>query len=263
MTSIDVANARSCIVKKANELIQQSRFSLTLMQQKIVLYLISQIRANDTDFKEYQFSITNFCDICGIDVSGGRVYEMVKDAIDEITKKQVWITLENGKETNVRWIEKAYLDKKNSTISIRLDKDMKPFLLQLQNNFTKYELFWTLQFKRKYSVRLYELINSIHYHPLAPYEKTYKLEELRRLLDAETYNTYQTFKMRVLNPAIEEVNAYSDKIVKYYPIKNGKSVESIKLIISSKETAEIWNLRVAQEREMNGFLKEEKEKAQL
>ena len=52
---------RDRYVVKANELIQKSRFNLTLQQQKIVLYLISQIERNDKEFKLYSFSIQQFC----------------------------------------------------------------------------------------------------------------------------------------------------------------------------------------------------------
>ena len=44
-------------VRKANELIQKSRFSLSLQQQKIILYLISKIQPTDTEFHEYKFEI--------------------------------------------------------------------------------------------------------------------------------------------------------------------------------------------------------------
>ena len=46
-------DARKHLVIKANDLIQKSRFSLTLQQQKIVLYLISQIHPNDTELLVY------------------------------------------------------------------------------------------------------------------------------------------------------------------------------------------------------------------
>jgi hypothetical protein len=58
-------------VVKANDLIQKSRFSLSLLQQKIVLYLISQISTFDTDFKLYEFDIREFCQVCGIDFDNG------------------------------------------------------------------------------------------------------------------------------------------------------------------------------------------------
>lgn len=42
---------RNKTVTKANDLIQKSRFNLSLQQQKIVLYLISQVTPFDEDFK--------------------------------------------------------------------------------------------------------------------------------------------------------------------------------------------------------------------
>ena len=238
-----VSDLRLRTVVKANELIQRSRFSLSLQQQKIVLYLISQIMPYDEDFKTYEFSIPEFCRVCGIDETSGKNYQDLKTAIKEIADKSVWIETEDGRETLVRWISKPYINKKSGTIQICLDSDMKPYLLQLKKNFTQYELLWTLNFKSKYSTRLYELIKSIHFHELENYERIFSLDDLRRMLGAEKYKTYQTFKTRVLNPAVEEINAFSDKNVSYEPIKNGRAVAKIRLSIGTKETIERLRLQ--------------------
>ena len=50
-----ILDVRHKTVVKANDLIQKSRFSLSVQQQKIVLYLISQITQFDTEFKLYDF----------------------------------------------------------------------------------------------------------------------------------------------------------------------------------------------------------------
>lgn len=241
---------RDRYVVKANELIQKSRFNLTLQQQKIVLYLISQIERNDKEFKLYSFSIQQFCKVCGINYTSGKNYNDLKEAIKEIAQKVLWIRLPNGKETTVRWIEKAYIDRNTGTIEIRLDEDMKPYLLQLRDNFTQYELVWTLQFNSKYSIRLYELIKSIHYHDLDPYERTYDIDELKRLLDAETYKTYQHFKDRALQVAVDEINSTSDKLVSFVPIKDGRAVKKIRLHIESKDQCERIKLRKAIEQDL-------------
>ena len=234
---------RDRYVVKANELIQKSRFNLTLQQQKIVLYLISQIERNDKEFKLYSFSIQQFCKVCGINYTSGKNYNDLKEAIKEIAQKVLWVMLPNGKEATIRWIEKAYIDRNTGTIEIRLDEDMKPYLLQLKDNFTQYELVWTLKFNSKYTIRLYELIKSIHYHELDPYERTYDIDELKRLLDAEVYKTYQHFKDRALQIAVDEINSTSDKLVSFTPIKNGRAVKKILLHIESKETGERIRLR--------------------
>lgn len=241
---------RDRYVVKANELIQKSRFNLTLQQQKIVLYLISQIERNDKEFKLYSFSIQQFCKVCGINYTSGKNYNDLKEAIKEIAQKVLWIRLPNGKEATVRWIEKAYIDRNTGTIEIRLDEDMKPYLLQLRDNFTQYELVWTLQFNSKYSIRLYELIKSIHYHDLDPYERTYDIDELKRLLDAETYKTYQHFKDRALQVAVDEINSTSDKLVSFVPIKDGRAVKKIRLHIESKDQGERIKLRKAIEQDL-------------
>lgn len=242
--------ARSRVVTKANELIQRSRFSLSLQQQKIVLYLISQVTPYDDDFKLYEFNIQDFCRVCGIDVTSGKNYEDLKTAIKEIRDKSIWVTLEDGRQTTLAWIEKPYIDEGSGTVQIRLDKDMKPFLLQLKENFTSYELIWTLHFKSKYTIRLYELIKSIHFHELEVYEREYSLDELKRILGAETYRTYQTFKVRVLLPAIEQINTQSDKNVTYVPIKKGRMVDRIRFTISSKDSLEALKIRSAIEKEL-------------
>lgn len=250
---MEKTNPLNEMVVKANDFIQKSRFSLSLLQQKIVLYLISQIQPWDEDFKLYEFSIKDFCSVCGIEQSSGRNYQMLRNAIKEIADKSVWVYLEDSaKYTLVRWIEKPYIDERSGIIQIKLDKDMKPFLLQLQGNYTQYELGWTLQFKRKYSIRLYELAKSIHYNDLEVYEKTYHIDELRQLLDAENYTTWQTFKTRALEPAIEEINLYSDKEIEYEPITYGKTVGHIKLRISTKEAVERLRLRLEQNKEKEG-----------
>lgn len=247
MENKDLTLERSKMIVKANDLIQKSRFDLSLLQQKVVLYLIAQIKPQDEDFKLYEFSISEFCRMCGIEIKSGRNYAMLKSTIKEIADKSMWVTLESGKETLIRWIEKPYINEKSGTIQIRLDKDIKPYLLHLQNNFTKYELFWTLQFKKKYSVRLYELIKSLHYNEDEDYQKVYELEDLRVLMGAEKYTTWQTFKTRALEPAIEEINLTSDKVLEYETITYGKVVARVKFKISSKGILEQKRLRIAQE----------------
>ena len=75
-------------VVKANDLIQKSRFDLSLLQQKVVLYLISQIKPWDEDFTLYEFSIKEFCKVCGIEEKSGRNYQMLKSTIKEIADKR-------------------------------------------------------------------------------------------------------------------------------------------------------------------------------
>lgn len=234
---------RNKTVVKANELIQQSRFNLSLQQQKIVLYLISQISPHDEEFKLYEFSIAEFCRVCGIEVENGKNYQNLKQSIKDIADKSLWVHLDEDEETLLRWIEKPYINKKSGVIKIRLDNDMKPFLLQLKKNFTQYELIYTLHFKSKYTIRLYELLKSIHFHELETYTRKYAIDDIRRIFGAENYIEYRDFKRRVLEPSIREINDYSDKVVSYEEIKVGRRVSGIQFTITTKSPVERLQVR--------------------
>lgn len=237
-------------VRKSNELIQKSRFNLSLQQQKIILFLISQITPYDEEFKTYHFNIIEFCNICGIDIKGGKSYEELKDNIKAIADKSMWITLPDNKnkETLFRWIEAPVIEKNSGIIELKLNQALKPYLIQLRENFTQYDIVFTLLFKSKYSIRLYELIKSIHYDEDKTFTREFTIDELKALIGAETYKTYQDFKRYALNPAIDEINKTSDKTITYTPIKRGRKFEIIRLTISTKETIERMKVRVIAEK---------------
>jgi plasmid replication initiation protein len=232
-------------VVKANTLIQKSRFSLTAQQQKIVLFIISQIEPYDEEFKLYEFKITEFCRVCGIEPKGD-IYSLLKSQIKVISDKSLWIELEDGHETLVRWIEKPYIDKKSGTVKIKIDEDMKPYLLQLKERFTEYDLIYTLNFKSKYSIRLYEYLKSIHYRKLKPYSQTMAIDKFQKMLDSN-YEDFKDFHTRVLKPAQKEINTYSDIHFEYELIKEGRKVVAITISIETKEVIE--RMRITSENE--------------
>lgn len=228
-------------VVKANDLIQKSRFNLSTQQQKIVLFMISQIKPTDEDFKTYEFSISDFCRVCGIDDTSGGNYQSIKKAIKEISDKSVWLDLQDtdGTETLVRWIEQPVFKKKTGKIYLQLNSHLKPYLLQLKRNFTQYQLLWTLQFKSKYSIRLYELIRSYMFsrNPTVETTRVFELEELKKALGAENHKIYQNFRARVLLPAVQEINKNSNIWLDYETIKTGKAITHIKFYFSEEDFA--------------------------
>lgn len=228
------------LVVKHNDLIQKSKFSLSLQQQKILLYIISKIKPTDTEFQEYTFTVKEFCRVCGIeDREYKSIYEKVRQAIKDIADKSVWLNID-GTDSLLRWIEKARI--KDGVITIRLDDDMKPYLLGLKNNYTMYELVWALNFKSKYSLRLYELVKSIHYNESNVYKRVYTVEELKQLIGGESYANFTDFKRRVLEPAINEISETSDKIIEYeIKEKRGKTIYSIELKIYTLDNpVKVW-----------------------
>ena len=76
-------------VVKGNALIQQSRFSLSLIEQKTVAYICSMIKPATVETRskicpdspwqlDYTFDIQTYCKICGIDWDNGGNYAYIK-----------------------------------------------------------------------------------------------------------------------------------------------------------------------------------------
>ena len=219
-------------VVKSNNLIQKTRFQLTMQEQKIILYMISKIKPDEEDFSTLDFSISEFCKVCGMDSTSGKNYKDIKDKVKALSDKSAWVTLENGTETLIRWINKAWINKKSGTIKLRLDDDMKPYLLQLQNFFTQYELLYILAMKSQYSIRLYELLKSYEYQRK---KIIFEIDELKRILSAENYERFPDFKRKVLDIALREMNDLSDLIVTYEIIKEGRRYAKLEFSIRLKK----------------------------
>lgn len=222
---------RGQLIVKRNDFIQKARHQLSLQEQKIVLYLISHVKPNDTDFTEQVFSIAEFCRFCGMHEDSGKNYSDIKNALKSLRDRSVWIELENGSETTLSWINKATINQRSGIIRLKLDEDLKPFLLLLTEQYTLYEIRYTLAMKSQYSIRLYELLKSYAYKK----NVTFEIDELKRLLDAENHKLNGHFKNKVLDIAVREINEYTDISVEYSFQKEGRRYAHVWFSIDRKE----------------------------
>lgn len=230
-------------VVKSNDLIQKSRFKLSLQQQKVVLYLCSMIKPEDEDFRKYTIPIREFCQMCSIDGVGGRQYKAIETTLEQLRQKSYIIRLNKNLSTSVSWVSKWYLDTSANvrSVIIQLDPDMKPYLLRLKSNYTKYEYAYTLRMTHKATPRLYELLKSYHYDKLKPYDKSFDVDELRAILDAtdkDSYKQFRYFRYVVLEPAIKEINEQTDISVSLTTRKQGRTVVEVTFHIESKPGVE-------------------------
>ena len=201
-----ITNDRRYFVVKSNNIIQNCSYHLSTQEQKIILYLISKIKPTDKEFESYSFSVVEFCNIYGIDSDNGTNYSNLKSTIKSLTSKSLLVKLKKNTQSLVRWINKAKIIENSGIVEIRLDDDMKPYLLELKNNFTQYELLYTLAMKSQYSIRLYEILKSYEYKKSIIYE----VDDLKQILLAENYTLFGDFKRRVIDVAINEINSLSD-----------------------------------------------------
>jgi len=249
----NITESRNQYIAKSNTLIQRSRYSLTLQQQRILLFLISKIKPTDTADQEYTFRIGEFCKVCGITASTGDYYATVKDDLLYIRNNGFWLKLEDGRLTTVSWLNKAYIksDEDGAEITVKFDKEMMPYLFQLQRYYTQYKLKNVLSYQGKYSIRLYEIIRSYYtqrdIERMNDKEIVFSAQEIRELLLIKPiYPAWTDFEKRVIKPAVKEINLYCDEFeVTYQTKKVAHRVSMITFIINPAH----HSLRKAKRRE--------------
>ncbi len=221
---------RSLTVVKSNEMIRQGRFDLSLVEQRIVLYIVSKIKPGDTEFRTVSMSIREFCAVTGIEYQQN--LSQLKDNIKALADKSIWFQRPGTKtKTLIRWIEKPELEEDTDTVRIRLDSDLMPYLLQLKSNFTEYELLNILALRSKYSVRLYELLKS--YLHIGHYEIT--IEQLRDYLRiTDGYEETKYFNRDVVAPAVSEINEYTDIEIEYQYMKKGRNITGYRFTMTEQ-----------------------------
>ena len=227
---IQISEDRNELVVKSNDLIRNTRYNLSVVEQKIVIYLISKIVAEDKDLKTVNFSISEYCDLTGIR-KGGRGYQLVKESIRTLRNKSYWISTNDDTEVLFSWIDTAEIKKKSGIIEIKLSESLKPFLVQLKGNFTKYELINVLTLNSKYSIRLYEIFKS--YLWLNTWEVD--INDFRELLlISDKYKEYKDLQRYVIKPSLREINKYTDLSVEFYTRKVGRKINKLGFKIIEK-----------------------------
>lgn len=233
----DQANVeRSLEVYKRNDMIQKARFSLSIQEQRTVLYAISKIQPTDTYLKEYTFEIKDFYNVIGW---SNQSYTEFKAMLKALSDKSWWITLPTGEESLVRWFTTARSNKKSGKVTVKFHEDMMPYLVQLAQGtdfYTKYQLQYILPMSCTYSPRLYEILKSYQYNNRQWF---FEIDDLKHLLDCKNYERWPDFRRYVLEPAVAEINKYTDIAICYSVTKNGRKVVKVNFQMAGKTSSEI------------------------
>lgn len=243
---IDILTKRQYLVVKSNELIRKNRFELSLPEQKTVAYVCSMIQPvkptdqnNNIPFQlEYEFNIRDYCKICGIDYDNGKNYMNIKSILKKLSDRSMWLETETG-EVLCRWLSKVWTNKRSGIVKIRIDEDLAPYLFDLKERFTQYQLYNILAMKSMFSVRLYEIMKSYAFQK----SKVFNLDELKRLLmvdDVKSYKEFSPFRQKVLEVAECEINRLTDLNISFKPITKGRKVIKIKFTIKYKDSIKKW-----------------------
>lgn len=228
--------AREMAVVKRDDMIQHARFSLSVQEQRCVLYAISKIKPEDTAFNEYTFELKDFYTLCGIE---DQSYTRLKQTLKGLSDKSWWAVIDDkGTESLLRWFSTLRTNKRSGKVTVKFHEDMMPYLLQLATQareqgafYTQYGLKYVLPMKSQYSPRLYEILKSYQKNNR---EWFFDLDELKQLMDCQNYTRWPDFRRYALEPAVEEINEYTDLNVAYDTEKEGRKIARVTFFMAGK-----------------------------
>ena len=206
------------LVKKSNDLIT-ARYELSLIEQKLVLTLISMINQDDEDFHQYRFYIRDFFEL--VNDASKENYTYIRNTFENLLKTTLKIQLDTG-WLLCNWISSAELNYEGF-VDISFDPKLKPYLLKLKECFTTYQLKNILFLKSQYSIRIYELLKQFESTGI----KTMSIEELKDILKVPLSYTTGDINRSILKPAQKELKEHTDISFTYEFTKHGRRFTGI------------------------------------
>lgn len=236
-------------INKSNNLIQNISFDLTALELKVLSKIISLVDSKAKEFKRYyDFEIKDF----GEELKNHYYeenkndkhhydtnYSKIKKAVENLSDKGFRIIKNNGDtEIYTRWISSVITEKYTGKVRVELPSEMKSYYLDLSGNYTSYQAKYIYKLRSKYSIRIYELLQTNKNKIVKKGQKLevkYTLKELRKILDLDkdTYKRYNNFRTNVLEVAKKELKKKEiDFQFDYYTIGRGE-LKSIFLVIKN------------------------------
>ena len=217
-------------VVKSNSLIE-ARYRLSLQESQIILWLLTQIKPSDEDFKSHKLDIVEFAKITQVAV------ESKYTELRKITKRLMQRVMEIHKpETEqilqVSWLSSALYQPKKGFVLLEFSPQLRPYLLQLKSHFTKIDVIDTLKLKSIYAVRVFELL--LQYVSIG--RRKISVENLRAYcgIQQTKYKNYFDLKCKMIEKAKIEINSKTEYTIDYTEIKESRKIVAVEWTIKKK-----------------------------
>ncbi|AWL27182.1 replication initiation protein (plasmid) [Acinetobacter defluvii] len=230
------------LIVKDNALINAS-YNLETIEQRLVLLAIIKARKLEKSINSetvLRIHATDYME--HFKVSKNSAYEALKNASNSIFSRQfsyIEIDTETGnkKKSKSRWVQKvSYIDD-SAIVEMIFTNDVIPLVTQLEESFTSYQMKQVSQLTGKYAIRIYELIiqwRKINKTPM------FELNEFRRKLGLgeNDYPRIDTFKTKVIESSLKQINKSTDIVVDYDQHKEGRSIIGFSFRFRLKDEAQ-------------------------
>ena len=211
-----------------------ARYDYTELQQDLMFFIISKLRPDNKD--SYSLSIMELSKLTGKKYNAAYLHKATADmgsrvleVLTEKSYKQIWM------------FQQVEYHLGQGIIEFDLTKHILPYLFDLKDNFTSYELAAALRLTSKYAKRIYPLCSQ--WKDLGETKK-YDLQDFKKMLGLvddkgkEKMKQINELRAKVLDIAIKQINEHTELHVSYKLEKVGRSFKNIVFTVKSQALAE-------------------------
>lgn len=219
--------------------ITSGRYDFTACQLDILFMLLATLGKNDPPNKVYSIHIKD------IEAITGRKwdYMQLREATEDMGSRMYQVETPQSYE-QIWFFQSIKYQKGHGYFDVKLSEDIRPYLFELKNNFTVFQLKSALSCTSKYAKRLYTLACQWkHTDPI----KTMEIGELKEILylkdpkgkTKEQFTEITAFRTKVLDIAKRQINEGTDMQLDYELVKRGRSFKYIKFYINVQKVSQL------------------------
>ena len=226
--SMEYSPSENPLAIQSNTLIH-ARYEMSALQKKVLLMLISKIQNDDSDFKPYRIHAREFLEAA--ELKSTQIYGKLRQATEGLLSKVFHIKKPTGL-LQITILSSAEYFEGKGVMELCFDPKLKPYLLQLKEQFTMMPLREVLSLRSIYAIRIYEMMQQFKSTGFF----VTSVDDLKYKLGIEDkYKSYNLFKKNVILQAQKELEATGMAFV-FVEIKKGKKVDRLEFrLIPEKE----------------------------
>ena len=220
--------------------ITTARYEYSELQLDILLYLLSILRKDNKD-GVYEIVIKDLSAMTGKEYK----YGYLRKATEEMGSRMFEISTPKRLEQLWMFQRVAYI-LGEGRIEVEFANPIKPYLFDLKDNFTSFQLYAALRLGSKYAKRIYAICSQWKDKGQT---QTFNLDEFKKMLALldekgnEQYKQIGQFKQFVLDESVKQINQRTDLEIGYTLQKRGRSFNAVTFTVKSQPLAIVLPLK--------------------
>lgn len=210
-------------IVRQDTLITNSKASYSKAEIDLIMVILTEVKKEDDDFKDYSFTLDDLRIKTGKSLTD---LTTLKTTAKRLMSKVLEVEHSPKKWEFFHWF--SYFRYDNGLITCRFDKAMKPYILQIQNQYTLANIKDLLKMDSSYSKRIYMLL--MEYRKIG--HREFLVQDLQELLKVpKSYKQYSKFKQGILTPALQDINKFGEIEATMEEIKTVRKVTKLVFIL--------------------------------